>query len=158
MISDSTASTEAIGAGLGRWLQPGDVICLSGMLGAGKTVFSRGIGKGWGAVPGLTSPTYNLAHEHRRAKDNERLAHIDLYRISGGSEADALGMDDLLHGEYILILEWPERIRELLPQTRLWIDIELLDDDQRRELVFSAQGSRYAALIGALQRDIHASE
>ena len=138
LISETAADTRAIGAALGCRLQPGDVICLSGQLGAGKTVFSRGIGLGWGAVPGLTSPTYNLAHLHRRAEDNERLAHIDFYRISGAGEAETLGLDDLLDSEHAVIMEWPERIREALPPAHLWIDIELADDE-RRELVFRAQ-------------------
>ena len=153
LISAEPARTEAIGAILGRGLQPGDLICLSGMLGAGKTVFSRGIGNGWGAVPALTSPTYNLVHLHRRALDEQQLAHIDLYRIGSANEADTLGIDDLLDSETILILEWPERIRERLPQAHLWIDIELVDDKER-ELVFRAQGSRYAVRIDALRRDI----
>lgn len=157
MISVSTADTEAVGAALGRLLKPGAVICLSGALGAGKTVFSRGIGAGWGAVPALTSPTYNLVHEHRRARDEGRLAHIDLYRINRGGEADTLGLDDLLDGEYILIMEWPERIRESLPRTHLWIDIDVVDDEGR-ELVFRAQGQRYAALVDALRRGLSARE
>ena len=157
LISAEPRRTEAIGAALGRWLQPGDVICLSGALGAGKTVFSRGIGAGWGAVPGLTSPTYNLVHEHRRAGDEQQLAHIDLYRIRVSGEVDTLGMDDLLDGEHIVIMEWPERIREVLPPAHLWIDIELLQDDQR-ELVFREQGARYAALVDALRRDIQVKE
>ena len=109
LMSAAPARTEAIGAALGRLLQPGDVICLSGLLGAGKTVFSRGIGKGWGARPALSSPTYNLAHEHRLAQADGRLAHIDFYRISGADEADTLGLDDFLDGETIVIMEWPER-------------------------------------------------
>lgn len=123
------------------------------MLGAGKTVFSRGIGIGWGAEPALSSPTYNLLHEHRRAQDTGRLAHIDFYRISGAEEADTLGLDDLLDGENIVIMEWPERIRELLPPAHLWIDIELADDEGR-ELIFRARGPRYLALVDALRRDI----
>ncbi len=154
--SSAPPRTEAIGALLGRRLQPGDVICLSGTLGAGKTVFSRGIGKGWGALPDLTSPTYNLAHMHRRARDEGRLAHIDLYRISGTSEADTLGLDDLLDGEHIVIMEWPERIREALPPAHLWINFELADAEGR-ELVLRAQGSRFTALMDALQRDLETS-
>ena len=156
LISEAPPRTETIGAALGRLLQPGNVICLSGRLGAGKTVFSRGIGNGWGAVPALTSPTYNLVHEHRRAEDEQRLAHVDLYRISGSREADSLGLDDLLDEEYIMVLEWPERISALLPQTHLWIDIELADAG-RRELVFRARGARYAALVEALRRDLLAT-
>ena len=82
-------------AALGKLLQAGDLICLSGQLGAGKTVFSRGIGGGWGAIPPLSSPTYNLAHEHRRAQDETRLLHIDLYRIDGPADAETLGLDDI---------------------------------------------------------------
>lgn len=151
--SEAPPRTEAIGAALGRRLPSAAVICLSGTLGAGKTVFSRGIGKGWGAIPALTSPTYNLVHQHRRAKDEGRLAHIDLYRISGSGEADTLGLDDLLDSEHIVIMEWPERVRELLPPAHLWIDIELADD-LARELIFRARGSRYAALVDALRRDL----
>lgn len=156
VMSGAPPRTEAIGAALGRRLQPGIVICLSGTLGAGKTVFSRGIGKGWGAVPDLSSPTYNLVHEHRRAEDDQRLAHVDLYRISGPREAESLSLDDLLDEEYSVILEWPERIREVLPLAHLWIDIELVDDE-RRELVFRARGSRYAALVESLRRDLQAA-
>lgn len=152
--SEAPLRTEAIGAALGRRLQPGDVVCLSGTLGAGKTVFSRGIGAGWGAIPALSSPTYNLVHQHRRARDEAQLAHVDLYRISGADEADTLGIDDLLDCEHIVIMEWPERIRELLPPAHLWIDIELVDDDEGRELIFRARGSRYAALVDALRRDL----
>lgn len=156
LLGSAPQRTEAIGAALGRRLKPGDVVCLSGTLGAGKTVFSRGIGKGWGAIPALSSPTYNLVHQHRRVKDQGRLAHADLYRIRGSGEADTLGLDDLLDSEYIVIMEWPERIRELLPPAHLWIDFELVDDE-RRELVFRARGSRYAALLDALQRDLAAA-
>ncbi len=152
LISATPQRTEAIGAALGRRLQPADVICLSGTLGAGKTVLSRGIGAGWGADPALTSPTYNLARQHRRSQDQQQLAHIDLYRLSGPSEADSLGLDDLLDSENIVIMEWPERVREILPQAYLWIDIELLDGEGR-ELSFFAQGARYAALLDALRRD-----
>ena len=151
--SASAANTETIGAALGRRLQPGAIICLSGALGAGKTVFSRGLGAGWGAVPPLSSPTYNLAHLHRRAGDEGRLAHIDLYRIGGASEADTLGLDDLFDGEYIVIMEWPERIRDVLPPAHLWIDIEWVDAD-KREFVFRARGTRHAALLDALRRDL----
>ena len=79
-----------MGAALGRLLRAGDRICLSGNLGAGKTVFCRGLGDGWGATHPLTSPTYTLVHEHLRA-DGSKLYHIDLYRISGAEEAATLG-------------------------------------------------------------------
>ncbi len=155
LISDAPGRTEAIGSALGRLLQAGDVICLSGELGAGKTVFSRGLGSGWGATPSLTSPTYNLVHEHRKARHDARLSHIDLYRIGGPAEAQTLGIEEIFDGDDIVILEWPERIRAILPPELLWIDIELAEA-QRRHLVISAAGERYVVLIDALRRDLSA--
>ena len=87
-ICETAERTASLGAALGRLLTPGDVLCLSGELGAGKTVFSRGIGAGWGATVPLTSPTYNLAHEHERQQDRARLYHLDFYRISCAREAE----------------------------------------------------------------------
>ena len=145
--------TEAIGAALGALVQPGDVICLSGKLGAGKTVFSRGIGAGWGASVPLSSPTYNLVHEHARPADNARLFHLDFYRISGAREAETLGLDDILDSGDAVIFEWPERILEILPAERLWIDITMRQDDTR-DLEFVARGERYRALIDALRGEL----
>ena len=95
LASDSHERTKALGALLGQLLREGDLICLCGDLGAGKTVFSRGIGAGWGACIALTSPTYNLAHQHRRA-DERVLYHIDLYRCDGVEDAATLGLEDIL--------------------------------------------------------------
>ena len=155
LIKSGTAKrTEAIGAALGALLAPGDVICLSGEMGAGKTVLSRGIGAGWGAAVPLSSPTYNLAHEHERPADNARLYHIDFYRITGAREAETLGIDDILDSGDAVIFEWPERILDLLPAERLWIDITMRHDDTR-ELEFVAQGERYRALINTLSVGLH---
>lgn len=141
--------TEAIGAALGALLAPGDVVCLSGELGAGKTVFSRGIGAGWGASLPLSSPTYNLVHEHARPADDTRLYHLDFYRIEDAREAETLAIDDMLDSGDVVIFEWPERILEMLPAERLWIDITMRQDDAR-DLEFVARGERYRALINAL--------
>ena len=69
LISHSVEQTQRLGARLGAMLRPGDVLCLSGEMGAGKTVFSSGLGLGWGAVDPLVSPTYTIAHQHRRETD-----------------------------------------------------------------------------------------
>ena len=114
LVSESPETTEALGKLLGRLLVNGDVICLSGDLGAGKTVFSRGIGVGWGAKEALTSPTYNLAHEHRRESDEALLYHLDFYRIENAREAESLALDDLLDSAAVMVLEWPERVKPAL--------------------------------------------
>ena len=150
-----------MGAALGELLAPGDVICLSGELGAGKTVFSRGIGAGWGAAVPLSSPTYNLVHEHDRPDDRARLYHLDFYRISAAREAETLGVYEILDSRDIVILEWPERLLDILPAERLWIDIVMREDDGR-DLHLTAQGERHAALLddlrqalGAMRRGTH---
>ena len=153
IISASPDQTAALGVELGALLQPGDLLCLSGALGAGKTVFSRGLGAGFGATDALTSPTYNLVHEHRRDSDKTKLYHIDLYRISGPVEADSLGLDDILDEDHIVIIEWSERISDILPAERLWIDFETRDETTRA-LHFAASGERYRTLIESLAAQV----
>ncbi len=155
-ISSSPQRSEALGAALGRLLGAGDVVALSGPLGAGKTVFCRGIGLGWGADRPLTSPTYNLVHEHERAGDDLRLIHIDLYRIAGADDAHSLGLEDYLAADDILILEWAERIADALPAQRLWVDIAHRPG-QQREFNIEAQGERPCALGETWRRQIAAA-
>lgn len=156
MTSESARRSEALGAALGRLLAPGDVICLAGELGAGKTVFARGIGAGWCATPPVTSPTYNLVHEHERSSDCARLYHLDFYRISGAREAETLGLEEMFDGGAVVLFEWPERVEAILPAERLWIDI-VAHEYQARELTFLARGERYAALLGDFRRALGAS-
>ncbi len=153
LIGETAERTESLGAALGRLLTRGDVVCLSGQLGAGKTVFSRGIGVGWGATVPLTSPTYNLVHEHERTEDDARLCHLDFYRIPDPREAESLGIHEFLEGGDIVIFEWPERILEQLPAERLWIDI-MMRDDEVRALAFTARGERHCALLSDLRRSL----
>lgn len=146
VASFSPQHTESLGRLLGPLLRAGDVICLSGDLGAGKTIYSRGIGIGWSAATPLTSPTFNLVHEHGRVIDDARLFHIDCYRISGSGDADSIGLDDILDSRATALLEWPERIQTVLPSARLWIDI-LDGEGTRRHFVFRACGDRYVTLL-----------
>lgn len=151
IISSHPRLTEEFGAALGKLLRPGDRICLSGDIGAGKTVFSRGIGQGWGATVPLTSPSYNLAHEHQRQADAACLYHLDFYRIGGAEEAESMGIDDILDSEAVAIFEWPERIEAILPPCHLWIDIKAIET-LRRNFVFEARGRRYETMIDEYRR------
>jgi tRNA threonylcarbamoyladenosine biosynthesis protein TsaE len=146
IISHSPEQTKRLGARLGRLLHAGDVICLSGDMGAGKTVFSSGIGEGWGTETPLTSPTYNLVHEHRRKADKQRLYHLDCYRLNGVDEADTIGLDDILDGDGVVIFEWAERIEAALPAHYLWVDLKV-NDVSRRNFFIEAEGKRYETLI-----------
>lgn len=146
IITHSAEQTRRLGVKLGTLLQPGDILCLSGDLGAGKTAFSSGIGAGWGADEPLTSPTYNLVHVHNREHDNTLLYHLDCYRLSGVEEVDSIDLDDILNGRGVVIIEWAERIASVLPPERLWVELRVLEAT-RRNFVLSAVGDRYRKLV-----------
>jgi len=150
IISHSVDQTRRLGARLGKLLRPGDIICLSGDMGAGKTVFSAGIGEGWGAKAPLTSPTFNLVHQHQREADKQKLYHLDCYRLIGVADADSIGLDDILDGDGPVILEWAERIEDELPPDKLWIDIKVLEFT-RRNFSFEGIGKRPRDLIEAFR-------
>ncbi len=150
-VSGSPAQTARIGERLGRLLRGGEIVCLEGNLGAGKTCLAQGIGRGWGATADLTSPTFTLIHELRRAPDKARLYHVDLYRIEREAEAWLLGLTDLMDSTASVIIEWPERALSLLPPDRLWIKLELLDETRRR-LTFSATDDVHLQLLSALKK------
>ncbi|NWG17847.1 MAG: tRNA (adenosine(37)-N6)-threonylcarbamoyltransferase complex ATPase subunit type 1 TsaE [Chloroflexi bacterium] len=150
IISHSVEQTQRFGARLGTLLQPGDVICLAGDMGAGKTVFAAGIGSGWGVELPLTSPTFNLVHEHTRRADAQRLFHLDCYRLNSAAEIEAIGFEDILNGRGPVIIEWPERITEALPRQRLWVELRVLEPT-RRNLVFAGSGKRAEELIASFR-------
>ena len=156
LVSESPETTEALGKLLGRLLVTGDVICLSGDLGAGKTVYSRGIGVGWGATEALTSPTYNLAHEHRRESDEALLYHLDFYRIENAREAESLALDDLLDSAAVMVLEWPERVKPDLPRELLWIDI-WAQGALGRQFAIEATGDRHRRLLAEYRQLVGAA-
>ena len=150
-VSGSPAQTFRLGERLGKLLQGGEVICLEGNLGAGKTCFAQGIGHGWGASHDLTSPTFTLIHELRRTQDKARLYHVDLYRIEKEAEAWMLGLTDLMDSTASVLIEWPERAPSLLPPERLWIKLEILDDT-RRHLSFNAMDEFHLQLLSAFKK------
>ncbi len=150
-VSGSPAQTGRIGERLGRLLRGGEIICLEGNLGAGKTCLAQGVGRGWGAADDLTSPTFTLIHELRRAQDQARLYHVDLYRIEKEDEAWLLGLTDLMDSTTSVIIEWPDRAPSLLPSGRVWINLETLDDTRRR-LIFRATDEFHLELLNALKK------
>lgn len=145
--SHSPEQTQRLGVRLGELLRAGDLVCLEGTLGAGKTCLAQGIGRGCGMAESLISPTFTLIHEYQRPQDDLRLYHVDLYRISGAQEALGLGLGDYVDDESaITLIEWPERARELLPQEKLWIVLRHVEV-HKRILLLSACGERYEELL-----------
>lgn len=149
-LSHSPDQTVRFGARLGERLAPGDVLCVSGELGAGKTTLITGIGRGWGALDQVTSPTFVLVNEYRRA-DGQRLWHLDSYRLTSGAEALAFGFDDLLAAEGVMLIEWPERILEVLPPERFNLSLRWVDD-MKRGFHLEAHGARYEQLLEEFRR------
>jgi tRNA threonylcarbamoyladenosine biosynthesis protein TsaE len=150
-FSRSPEQTRRIGMRLGGALQPGDVICLQGDLGAGKTTLVQGIAKGWGSLDAVSSPTFILVNMYRRA-DQSRLFHMDAYRIDSTPEAEELDLDSML-AQGPLLIEWPERIDGLVPEERLWIQLEHVDEEER-EMKFRASGRRYDELLDTLRHAV----
>lgn len=135
---------------LGGLLAAGDVICLSGDLGAGKTALTRGIGRGWGALERVTSPTFTLVHEHHRAQDGAVLYHVDCYRLEGGADPETIGLDEMIYNEGVLVMEWPENVQSALPDDRLWIALAIAGDNERT-VAFEPSGARYEELAAHLR-------
>lgn len=130
-ISRCEADTEALAAKIASELPDGAVIALHGDLGAGKTVFSRGFARALGITEPVSSPTYTIIQEYK-LPGGSYFYHLDLYRIANSASALAFGTDEYLEepGSYSLV-EWPERIADILPPETIHINIRHLDDAER---------------------------
>ncbi len=144
--SRSLEQTVRLGVRLGELLQPRDFICMSGDLGAGKTSFARGIGRGWGSTIRVTSPSFTLVNEYPRQHDGRVLYHIDCYRLEASAEIATVGLEDIFESDGAIMVEWPERIDDWLPTDRIWIALSYVDD-MRRHLRITAQGDRSIARL-----------
>jgi len=148
-FSRSPGQTRRIGMRLGGVLEPGDLVCLQGELGAGKTTLVQGMAQGWGSLDAVSSPTFVLVNEYRRS-DGHRLFHMDAYRLESGAEAAELDIDWML-AEGALVIEWPERVQDILPDEALKIYLDAVAEEQR-QMRFNAHGYRYDRILSALQR------
>ncbi len=127
----SEEETVALGERLARRLAPGSVVLLIGEIGAGKTTLAKGIVKGLGAADPeeVSSPTFTLIHEYG---DPVRVYHVDLYRLEEPREAEALGLDEILERDAVVLVEWGEKFPGLWPEKRVEIRLRRLDGDERQ--------------------------
>ena len=140
IILDTPADTHALGVALGRRLRAGDLVILTGALGAGKTALTKGIAEGMGVTGLVTSPTFVLARVHHPATpDGSTLVHVDAYRLGGAPELDDLDLDTDLTAAAVVI-EWGEGIAEQLADDRLTVELTRLPDD-RRTAVLTGTGT-----------------
>ena len=134
VYSLSEDETLDLGRRLARSLRPGDLVLLLGELGLGKTVFARGIADGLGVDPAeVSSPTFTLVQEYRGGR--VPLFHADLYRLMLATEADELGLDELLDAGAIVVVEWGERLPERLRRGALTVRFSEVGDEARRILI-----------------------
>lgn len=124
--SFSGEETQSFAEKLGERLEPGDVLTLEGDLGAGKTTFTKGLGRGLGVTRNINSPTFTIMKEY-----NGRIPfyHMDVYRLEDSDED--LGFDEYFEGDGVTVVEWAQFIKEFLPSRRLDITIRYLDDTTR---------------------------
>lgn len=133
IISRSPAETISAGKKTGKKLKAGDIVCLEGDLGAGKTHFVKGIAAALEINPEeVLSPTYTLIHEYEGTLP---LYHFDCYRMESSREALEIGAEEYFYGEGICVIEWPERIASLIPPEALWITIDIEDRETRKFII-----------------------
>lgn len=116
----SPDETELIGKKLGENSKPGDVYCLNGDLGVGKTVFTKGFADGLGIAEHITSPTFTIVNEY---SGRLKFYHFDVYRIEDEDEMYEIGLDEYLFGNGVCLIEWAEKIKNLLPNNAVQINI-----------------------------------
>lgn len=140
---------DIFGRRLGELVQPGDVICLNGDLGAGKTTLSKSVGLGLGVEDYITSPTFTIINEYQGRLP---LYHFDVYRLKDGEELYDLGVEDYFYGDGVCLIEWAQNIQDYLPQDRLELWIYGTDNPNERIVELKAFGDRSEFLAKELIR------
>ena len=141
MRTHSPAETRALGERLARHLRPGDVLCLWGDLGAGKSELTRGIAAGLGVTAPVTSPSFTIMNVYGEGRCP--LYHFDWYRLESSEELYEMGMDEYLGGDGVAVVEWPGVCPDAIPDTRLDITLAPLDDTSR-EITLTPQGDYHS--------------
>jgi tRNA threonylcarbamoyladenosine biosynthesis protein TsaE len=134
--SNSPVETKALGREFARNLARGDIVALSGELGAGKTQFVKGFVAGIGCNAEVTSPTFTLIHEYSGGR--LPVYHFDFFRIKDRHSAERLGLDDYFCGDGVSVVEWADKFPELIPKNAKWIRLAIKSDSER---VIETQGT-----------------
>ena len=138
LIAGSAEEMFALGKKMGMLLKGGEVICLRGELGAGKTVFVQGVGEALGILENITSPTFTLMQEYSGRSNGEmvKMVHMDLYRLKYPEEVEIIGVSDAFTKENICLIEWPEISEDYLPEDAL--DVVIIGSgEEPRKVQFS---------------------
>lgn len=150
MLTTSAEETRRLGSSLASLLGKGDVILLSGSLGAGKSELARGIARGLEVGEPVTSPTFTLLNVYQ-TKQGVPLHHFDWYRINDPEELLVAGLDEFIGGDSITLIEWHERAPDLIPPAHLAVTITPLAGDYRQIDIQKSAAFRALDLIGLEQ-------
>ena len=143
LTTDSAAKTMEVAEHLAGHLHPGDIVCLFGELGSGKTTFAKGIAQGLKVNPHkVNSPTFVLLNSYHGRLP---LYHFDFYRLEEKAEISLIGYEEFLYGDGVAVIEWPERLGDLLPKEYLGISL-IRKTEETRLIKFNPQGLRYKEL------------
>jgi tRNA threonylcarbamoyladenosine biosynthesis protein TsaE len=149
----SAEETKQLAKEIASLLKKGDVVSLSGALGTGKTVFAQGIAEGLGIKDHVTSPSFTLIKEYHNSLP---LYHFDIYRLTTASELIDLGYEEYFYGEGISVIEWGEKIKELLPEDHLEVKITRLGEESFRRIEIIphglAMGKRWQNFLKSLRK------
>lgn len=145
----SLAETQRLGLILGRFAQAGDVICLDGDLGAGKTTLTQAIGQGLGVAKScyITSPSFAILHEY---EGRLHMYHMDFYRLQGVEDVADLGFEEYFYLDGLTVIEWSKRAPEILPEERMSLDIGFHEDQSRT--VTLQYAARYDEIVEAIKQ------
>jgi tRNA threonylcarbamoyladenosine biosynthesis protein TsaE len=149
IMTRSVNETRKLGQKIGTLIKQPLVIALTGDLGSGKTAFVQGLAKGLEVPDGyyITSPTFTLINEY---PGRYPLVHVDLYRLETIDGLEDIGLDEMLHGQAVLSIEWADKLRDGLPAEHLLVTLDIIDDDCR-SLGLNATGHNVVNLIKALE-------
>lgn len=148
---ENSEKTEALGTSLGRLLQDGDVICLTGDLGAGKTLLTQGVAVALGVDRNeVTSPTFTIMNMYQG--DELEIRHFDLYRLNRPEELEDIGFSEYAGGDGITLIEWAELFPEELPEE--YLQITLLLEQPGRTAILEAKGQRYQELLKEVEANV----
>jgi tRNA threonylcarbamoyladenosine biosynthesis protein TsaE len=156
VVSTSPEETRILGAAIAPVLLPGDVISLTGDLGAGKTVFVQGLATALGVTSRVTSPTFTIVHEYA---GRYPIVHVDIYRLESFQEVLDLGFEEFLEARAIVTVEWGEAVEPLLPRAHLRVDIRRVsdpDDIDRRVITFRPTGEDWITKVVAMRETAEA--
>lgn len=137
VVTESEDETQKLARGYAEQLEPGDVVCLNGPLGAGKTQFVKGLATYFGLDPAdVRSPTFTLIHEY---DGRLPIYHFDCYRMETPEEALEIGAEEYFYGEGVSIVEWPGNIAPFIPDHARWINIEMMGPRKRKFVISTSK-------------------